>query len=120
MAERVAVHVESIVREALDQMTAKLPAGVRVQTQLGAGRAAVMGDPTQVHQVLMNLVTNAIQAMPSGGTLQVSLEAAHLREPRLATTGPVAAGPWLVLAVADSGIGMPANVVERIFDPFFT
>jgi len=120
MAERVAVHVESIVREALDQMTAKLPAGVRVQTQLGAGRAAVMGDPTQVHQVLMNLASNAIQAMPSGGTLRVSLEAVHLRELRLATTGSVAAGPWLVLAVADSGTGMPANVVERIFDPFFT
>jgi PAS domain S-box-containing protein len=120
MAERVAVHVESIVREALDQMTAELPASVSVQTQLGAGRAAVMGDPTQVHQVLMNLASNAIQAMPSGGTLRVSLEAVHLRELRLATTGSVAAGPWLVLAVADSGTGMAANVMERIFDPFFT
>jgi PAS domain S-box-containing protein len=120
MAERVAVHVEDIAREALDQLAAKLPAGVRIQTRLRAGRAAVMGDPTQVHQVLMNLATNAIQAMPSRGTLQVSLDAVRLDEPRLATTGLVAAGEWLVLKVVDSGTGMPPEVLERIFDPFFT
>jgi CheY-like chemotaxis protein len=80
----------------------------------------VMGDPTQVHQVLMNLMTNAIQAMPSGGSLQVSLEALRLEQPRAATTGPVPAGEWLVLKVADSGTGIAPEIIERIFDPFFT
>ena len=78
--ERVAVHVERVAREALDQLAAKLPADVTIAPRLRAGRAAVLGDPTQVHQVLMNLATNAIQAMPSGGTLRVRLEAARVDE----------------------------------------
>ena len=61
--------------EALELLEAKLPEGIRVEAKLRAGRAAMLGDPTQVHQVLMNLGTNAVQAMPSGGTLHVSLDA---------------------------------------------
>ncbi len=75
VGERVAVHVEKVVREALDLLAAKLPPNVTLHAKLHAGRAAMLGDPTQVHQVLMNLATNAIQAMPSGGTLRVSLDA---------------------------------------------
>ena len=78
VGERVAVHVEKVVREALDLLEAKLPEGIRVEAKLRAGQAAMLGDPTQVHQVLMNLGTNAVQAMPSGGTLYVSLEAVRV------------------------------------------
>jgi CheY-like chemotaxis protein len=120
MDERVAVHVEAVVLEVLDQLAAKLPAGVNIESALRAGRAAIMGDPTQVHQVLMNLAMNSLQAMPSGGTLRVSLDALHLDERRVATTGLVPAGECLVLKVVDSGTGIPAGLVERIFDPFFT
>jgi PAS domain S-box-containing protein len=120
LAERVAVHVEKVVREALDLLEAKLPEGIRVEAKLRAGRAAIMGDPTQVHQVLMNLGTNAVQAMPSGGTLRVSLEAVHFETARAATVGNVAAGEYVVLAVADTGTGIAREVVDRIFDPFFS
>src|SRR5262245_8587629 len=120
LGERVAVHVEKVVREALDLLEANLPKGIRVQAKLGAGRAAILGDPTQVHQVLMNLGTNAVQAMPSGGTLHVSLNAVRCEAGRAATVGNVAAGEYVVLTVTDAGTGIPRDIIERIFDPFFT
>jgi len=120
LGERVAVHVEKVVREALDLLGAKLPEGIRVDAKLRAGRAAILGDATQVHQVMMNLVTNAVQAMPAGGTLSVSLDAVRSELGRTATIGAAAAGEYVVLTVADTGTGIARDIIERIFDPFFT
>ena len=75
--ERVPVNVQSVVDEALIAIAASLPAGVRLERDLTAGDAAVHGDPTQIHQVVMNLCANAVQAMRSHGTLAVSLQATH-------------------------------------------
>jgi PAS domain S-box-containing protein len=118
--ERVAVHVEAVVREVLDLLGAKLPRDIVVDVELQAGRAAMQGDPTQVHQILMNLATNAIQAMPSGGILRISLTTVRNGTPRVATVGTVAAGEYIVLGVVDSGAGIAAELMDRIFDPFFT
>jgi PAS domain S-box-containing protein len=118
--ERVAVHVEAVVREALELLSAKLPDNVRFETDLRAARAATLGDPTQVHQVFMNLATNAVQAMASVGVLRVSLETVRLDAPRLATTGEVPPGEFLVLKVIDTGVGIAPEILEQIFDPFFT
>jgi PAS domain S-box-containing protein len=120
VGERVAVHVEQVVREALDLLSAKLPPAVTLRAELHAGRAAMLGDPTQVHQVLMNLGTNAVQAMPAGGTLLVTLDAMRGEAARAATIGKVVAGDYAVLRVADSGTGIAPEILERIFDPFFT
>ncbi len=90
VGERVAVHVEEVMRETLALLSARLPRGILIEERLNAGRAAVMGDATQIHQVLMNLVTNAVQAMPSGGTLLVSLDRASVHAPRAAVTGTIA------------------------------
>jgi len=120
VGERVAVHVEDVVRETLGLFAARSPPGIAIEDRLRAGRATVMGDATQIHQVLMNLVTNAVQAMPSGGTLRVSLVRAKDDLPRVATTGTFAAKDYLVLEVADTGSGIPPEILDRIFDPFFT
>jgi len=120
LCERVPVHVEAVVRDALDQLATTLPADVALESSLNAGRAAMLGDPTQVDQVLTSLVSNAIHAMAGGGTLSVSLNVASLGAQRIATTATIEAGEYLVLEVADSGSGMPQEVMERIFDPFFT
>jgi len=120
VGERVAVHVEAVARETLALFTAKLPQGIAIDEELSAGRAAVLCDATQIHQVLMNLVTNAVQAMPSGGRLRVSLDCVSVGAPRVAATGSVAARDYVVLEVADTGRGIPPDILERIFDPFFT
>ncbi len=118
--EHSAVHVEKIVRETLDLLEAKLPVGVAIDASLGAGRAAMVGDPTHVHQILMNLGTNAVQAMPSGGKLTVSLMPESNSAARIAHIGTVEVGDWLVLKVTDTGTGIAPDIVDRIFDPFFT
>ena len=120
IGERLPVPVESVVREALDLIEATLPAGIHIETRLEAGRSAVLGDATQLHQVVMNLLTNAIQAMPSGGTLRVSLAELRLAAPRALTTGTLEAGDYLVLEVGDSGSGIAADIIDRIFEPFVT
>ena len=120
VSERVPVHVERVVREVLDLVSAKLPSSVTVHKSLRAGRAAVLGDATQVHQVATNLATNAIQAMPTGGTLSVELAIERVEAPCAATIGARGPGEYVVLTVADTGAGMAPAIVERIFDPFFT
>jgi PAS domain S-box-containing protein len=120
VGERVSVHVEKVVREALDLVSAKLPPDVTLHAKLHAGRAAMLGDATQVHQVVMNLASNAIQAMPSGGTLRVSLRPVRLESARAPTIGILDPGEYLVLEVADTGTGIAPEILDRIFDPFFT
>ena len=120
VGERVPVHVEGVVREALDLVSARLPSNVTVHAELHAGRAALLGDATQVHQVVTNLATNGVQAMPAGGTLRVGLVIEHAEAPRAATIGVRVAGEYVVLTVADTGTGIAPEIVDRIFDPFFT
>jgi PAS domain S-box-containing protein len=119
IGERVPVHVQSVVAEALDLAAAAFPAHVTVERDLAAGDATVMGDPTQIHQVVMNLCANGVQAMKSAGTLKVKLEVVEKRD-TMAATSALAAGRYVRLRVRDTGSGIAPDVLERIFDPFFT
>jgi PAS domain S-box-containing protein len=119
IGERVAVDVQSVVTEALDLVETSLPAHVRLERALAGGAARVMGDATQIHQVVMNLCTNAVQAMKSSGTLSVSLDLIE-KTGSVAATSALSAGTYVRLAVRDTGAGIPAQVLDRIFDPFFT
>ncbi|HVG04631.1 MAG TPA: PAS domain-containing protein, partial [Burkholderiaceae bacterium] len=120
IGERLPVHVQSIVAETLDLVADSVPHGVRVERHLAAGDAAVLGDPAQIHQVVLNLCTNAMQAMKSEGTLAVDLEVSDLPESRCVSTGMLGAGNYVRLSVRDTGVGIAPDVIERIFDPFFT
>ena len=120
MGERVPVHVQSVVAEALDAVAASLPAGVRLERRLAAGDAGVLGDPTQIHQVVMNLCANAVQAMKSEGRLRVAVDTVQLERSLAVATSALEPGAYLRLSVADSGSGIAPHVLERIFDPFFT
>jgi CheY-like chemotaxis protein len=112
--------VQSVVSETLELLAASLPVGIRLDTRLEAGDAAVMSDPTDLHQVTMNLCTNAVQAMERGGILGVAVERFALRESRALSRGSLAAGDFVRLAVTDTGAGISPQLIERIFDPFFT
>ena len=120
VGERVPVHVQTIVTEALQVVAASLPAGVVIERQLDVGDAAVLGDPTQLHQVVMNLCANAVQAMRSAGRLGVRVDVIEPTQPLVVTTATLAPGRYVRLAVEDSGVGISPRVLERIFDPFFT
>ena len=121
LGERIPVNIQSIVEETLELLEASLPKGIRLEKRLEASDAAVIGDATRLHQVAMNLCTNAMQAMArSGGTLSVVLEVIELTEARAISRGTLAPGVYVRLGVADTGKGIPPEVLHRIFDPFFT
>ena len=114
------VQVDIIVGEALKLLRASLPATIEIRHNIN-GDALVRGDPTQIHQILMNLCTNAGQAMQEkGGVLGVSLDNLELGSGSTLPHFDLKPGPYLKLSVSDTGHGMPPELLERIFDPFFT
>jgi PAS domain S-box-containing protein len=120
-AERVPVNVQQVVEETLELLRASLPPNVRLQVQLNAATLAVIGDATRMHQVIMNVCTNAVQAMQgTGGTLRVGLDRVDLQAQQTFSHGELAAGPYLRLTVSDTGSGIPPEILDRIFEPFFT
>lgn len=120
LGERAYVHIQSVIEETLELIAASLPANIRLEKSLRAGDAALIGDSTQLHQVAMNLCTNAVHAMEWGGTLNVCLERVDLIEPQLVSRGSLSRGSYIRLMIKDTGVGIEPEVVERIFDPFFT
>jgi len=120
LGDSVLVNVSSVVKETIELLEASLPVGVRIESTLSAGTAAVLGDPTYLHQVTMNLCTNAVQAMQGGGVIEVALQRTQLSEAKTLARGSLAPGEYVRLTVADSGAGIPPAILERIFDPFFT
>ncbi|MER8406566.1 two-component system VirA-like sensor kinase [Mesorhizobium sp. M0185] len=115
-----ALRAEAMVAEAVDLLRASFPATLSVQTRLAAADAAMMGDPTELQQVVMNLGTNAAQAMNNRGALEIGLDTTEFVEARMLSHGNLPAGRYLRLAVRDTGSGMDQATLERIFEPFFT
>jgi PAS domain S-box-containing protein len=120
LGERVPVNVQSVIEETLELLAASLPPDIRLEKTLIAGDAALIGDSTHLHQVAMNLCTNAVHAMEHGGILKVHLERVDLTEAQSVSRGTLSPGPYVHLVIRDTGVGIPPDVVERIFDPFFT
>jgi PAS domain S-box-containing protein len=120
LGDRAPVNIQFVVEETLELLEASLPAGIRLESRIEAGNAAIVGDATYLHQVAMNLCTNAIQAMEGGGVLRVTLDCVELHEPRALSRGSLSPGPYVRLSVSDTGVGIPPAVLERMFDPFFT
>ncbi len=110
-----------LVEEALTLMRSLLPAGVRLTTRLGGGELPVLADATQVQQVLMNLCTNAWQALGGqAGEVTVALRPVRLDAARALQVGGIPAGMYAGLSVADNGPGMDVATQHRVFEPFFT
>jgi signal transduction histidine kinase/response regulator RpfG family c-di-GMP phosphodiesterase len=119
--ERRPVYIHLITKEALRLLRASLPSTIQFRQNITTDSGLVRADPTEIHQVLMNLCTNAHEAMSkSGGTLEVSLLSVDLGMDDIGRYPDVKPGPYLKLSVADTGHGMYPQTVERIFDPYFT
>jgi two-component system cell cycle sensor histidine kinase/response regulator CckA len=93
---------------------------VRVKTDLQTGLGSIRADRGQLEQILMNLATNARDAMPNGGTFTIRTENAELGASHVARHPYVKPGPYIHLSVSDNGMGMPEEVRARVFEPFFT
>jgi PAS domain S-box-containing protein len=93
---------------------------VRLETVLAGGLWRTHADPNQLENVILNLAVNARDAMPEGGRLTIETQNTHLDERYAATHPGVSAGQYVLIAVTDTGSGMPAEVIEKAFDPFFT
>jgi PAS domain S-box-containing protein len=120
LGDRAPVNVQFVIEETLELLEASLPLGIRLESRIETGNSAVIGDATYLHQVAMNLCTNAVQAMERGGTLCVILEHAEVKESRALSRGMLQPGSYVRLTVSDTGVGIPPAVLERMFDPFFT
>lgn len=93
---------------------------IRLQLSHGAGLGAIRADRRQLEQVLMNLVVNARDAMPGGGTIRLESEAVTLPEPMIRDRATVPAGDYALIRVRDTGTGIPEDRLQKIFEPFFT
>ena len=118
--QRVPVDFGRIVAETLELIRGSLTPGMHLEGTLPATPVFVVGDPTQLHQILMNLCTNAIQAVGGHGTLRVALEAVDAGAERALAHGTLQPGAYVRLAVEDTGPGMDEATIARIFEPFFT
>ncbi len=121
--ERKPVHVAAVIDEVLSLLRSTIPSTVEIHRHINTASNGdtVLADPTQLHQVLMNLGTNAAHAMRShGGILSVSLSDYDADAAFVSLYPDLAQGPFVRLTVNDTGHGMEASVRERIFDPYFT
>jgi CheY-like chemotaxis protein len=121
MFAREPFEIATVTRECLKLMRASIPTTINMETDIACGTEMVLGNPTEMHQVLMNLCTNAAQAMGvNPGTLTVTLSTVTLDDAAAAPYEDIDAGNYVRLCVKDDGCGMKPEILERIFDPYFT
>ncbi len=118
--ERKPLKIDPIVKEVIKMLKASLPSTIKIRQHIDSEAGIVEADPTQIHQIIMNLCTNAYHAMSkTGGLLDVRVENAEL-SPEIARRLEVHSGNYLMLTVSDTGDGMRPEMLERIFEPYFT
>jgi PAS domain S-box-containing protein len=121
VTERIALHPASLVTEAVKMLRSTLPATIDILLSIDPQAGPVLADPTQIHQILMNLCTNAFHAMEdSGGRLEIML-----KETASGASDPVKvpgseAGKYVQLSICDTGTGIDPGIRDKIFDPYFT
>lgn len=119
--ERHPLLIKPIVEEVLKMMRASLPSTIEMRHNFKPGLSPILSDPTQIHQVLMNLCTNAGHAMEEGGgVLEVNLDEVEIGPGNSDLSDDMQPGRYQILTVSDTGHGMDASIKERIFDPYFT
>ena len=118
--ERVVVQPRHMIREMSKMARETFPKNINILSEVADNLWPIRGDPTHLHQILLNLCINARDAMPSGGTLRITAENQTIDEHYAAQNVETKPGPYILLKVADTGHGIPRDIMDKIFDPFFT
>jgi CheY-like chemotaxis protein len=114
------IHLQPIIKEILKLLRASIPATIDIQQDIDPDCGAVLADPTQFHQIVMNLATNAFHAMEkNGGSLKILLKQVKI-EPDAWIFPELSVGEYALLKVIDTGIGIEKNIMDKIFNPYFT
>ncbi len=118
--QRIEVQPKHLLKDLLNIIKDTFPKDIRLQFSVPNDTWTILGDPTQVHQILLNLCVNARDAMPNGGALIIGVENCVLDEQYAAMNIQAKPGRYVIISVTDSGTGMPPELVDKIFEPFFT
>ncbi len=115
------ISMDPIIKETLKFIRASLPSNIQIQQDLKIKQAKILGDATQIHQILMNLFTNAGHAMrDKGGQLDVTLDRVFIDPADAVHFNHIQPGNYFSLIISDTGKGIPPAIIDRIFEPFFT
>ena len=117
---RIEVQPKHLLDEIENIIKDTFPKNIRLQFFIPSDTWTILGDPTQIHQILLNLCVNARDAMPNGGTLNVDVKNCVLDQHYSAMNLHAKAGRYVQINVVDTGMGMPKGVIDKIFEPFFT
>jgi CheY-like chemotaxis protein len=118
--ERMPVRLKHIIKDLVGVLKETLPKSIDVKFDIAPELWTISADPTQIHQVLMNVCINARDAMPGGGTLKIAAKNVSIDENYARMNLDAEPGNFVLLTISDTGAGMSADVIKRIFDPFFT
>ncbi|WP_051305591.1 ABC transporter substrate-binding protein [Desulfogranum mediterraneum] len=123
-SKRISCQPATIIKESLKLLRSSLPTTISVHQDIDPGCGSILADPTQIHQIIINLATNAFHAMESqGGTLSLALRQRYYSLDdlsQLAEAGTAPPGHYLELRCSDTGLGIPPQVMAKIFEPYFT
>ncbi|WP_051957789.1 ATP-binding response regulator [Desulfobacter vibrioformis] len=115
------LNVQIIAKEVLKFLRSSFPSTIKIKQDIAPDCDMILADPTQIHQVIMNICTNAFHAMKqSGGTLDVSLKQVELSDPPAAGLVYLKPGQYIRIQVSDTGSGIPKDTLHRIFEPYYT
>lgn len=119
--ERKPLQLHIVTKEALNLLRGSIPSTVEIRQNIDTSCHAVMADNTEIHQIIMNLCTNAYQALPqTGGVIQVTLSEIDIEKVEAQTFLDLPSGKYVRLTVSDNGMGMDEKTKNRIFEPYFT
>ncbi len=118
--QKVLIQAKHLLRDIVDLIRQTFPKSIRLDEQIPNNLWPIQGNPTQLHQVVLNLCVNARDAMPGGGTLRLLAENRELGPEEAKRLPDGQPGSYVVIEVADTGTGIPPEILERIWEPFFT
>ncbi|MCF2145567.1 response regulator [Desmonostoc muscorum LEGE 12446] len=118
--KRITLQLKHLIMEVAKILKETFPKSIEITTDVPQDLWMVSGDSTQLHQVLMNLCVNARDAMPNGGSLRISAENLFIDENYARMNLEAKVGFYTVITVSDTGVGIPGEILDRIFEPFYT